>query len=295
MNLAGKVDSITEFVMDVKVLETGAAVKVKDDTGIRIITIPDTSFSLLEQKAWKFDKQGRLLSESTSTWEDKRAELKEGIATLYTYKKGRINYVISRIDGGITDSAVYVYAGNHLSMVEVYDGKGKYKGRVQYFRNKEKVLTTISNKNSKLELLDMTKLRYDENLELVETSLHDNNQRIILTKKYETNTDSDGRKHVMIFEYAKPDTCTGMQSYLLDEMGNHLEDVTQDAKGNVSYISTAVFNENSHITEQTVFTREKLNIWNTYEYDSNRNWIMKRIYHNGKPYRFVRRTYVYRD
>ena len=52
MNLAGKIDSITEWTLSVKVLEVGAALRVNSDSGNTVITVPDTSFTILEERAW---------------------------------------------------------------------------------------------------------------------------------------------------------------------------------------------------------------------------------------------------
>jgi hypothetical protein len=227
--------------------------------------------------------------------DNKSAALKDVSTIRYNYIKGHIEYVIGTKDGQLSDSVAYKYSGRRLSMLEQYDGKQRYTGRVQFFANKDKMLSTISYKDKDLELIKMTKHWYDPEKTLLSTTYHDNTQRLLLTKKYEADTDSAGRKHVKIFDYAKPDTCTGMTSYLLDDAGNHLEDVTQDERGNVSYYSTNVHNEYGHITEQVTFTERKVKLSYTYEYDEHKNWVIKRIYTDGVPTTFVRRTLFYRN
>ncbi|MBL7720041.1 MAG: hypothetical protein JNL72_14485 [Flavipsychrobacter sp.] len=288
INLAGKVDSVTEFVMEPSVLEVASNQGVGSDTAYR----PDTALQLVEQRALKYDEDGNLLMDVTALWDSRKTQLQEVTATRYAYHKGKVAYCINRKDGSIADSTVYVYTAGRLSMCELYDEKGRYKGRRQFFTNREKILSTISNKDARLELVDMTRLKYNEDRELVEATYHDKDQRLVMTKKYEVDIDSAGHKHVMIFEYAKPDTCTGMESYLLDDMGNHLEDVTQDARGNVLRLTKAAFNEYGHLVTKTSFMKD-LDIACYYEYDDHKNWTMKRIYHNGQPYRFVRRVISY--
>lgn len=295
MNLAGKIDSVAESTLAVKILDVGSSLHINSDSGSTIITVPDTSYAILEERAWKFDKEGRLLSEIFRSADNRRGELQELDAHLYAYKKGNIYYVLTRRDGAKIDSSAYIYSQGKISMIEHYDGKHKYAGRKQFFQNKDRVLSTISNKNADLELIDMTKLWYSENGELREATFHDQNQRWVLTKKYEADTDSAGHKHVKIFEFAKPDTCTGMVSYLLDDAGNHLEDVSQDDRGMVTSYSTSVFNDYNHCTSQVIFTGAKLQVTITYRYDEHQNWIMKRIYHDGQPATFVRRTIYYRE
>jgi hypothetical protein len=295
MDIAGNVDSVTELTLGVKILEVGASLQVKGDSGHKIITIPDTSFIIKEERAWKFDEKGRLLSEVFRNTDNRKNELEEVTASVYNYKKQSIASVINRKEGSSTDSAAYVYAAGKLSMQELYDARGKYKGRIQYFQNKEKLLSTISEKNADLELKKMRKYWYDADKNLTSITYHDNVQKLVLTQKVTIEDDSAGNKHVMIFDYARQDTCTGMHSYLLNDAGGHMEDVTQDEKGNVLYISTAKFNDNNHMTEQVIFTDVKVVMTYTYEYDSHKNWTLKRIYRNGVPEMFVRRTIIYRN
>jgi hypothetical protein len=99
----------------------------------------------------------------------------------------------------------------------------------------------------------------------------------------------------MIFDYAKPDTVTGMISYLLDDNNNHLEDVIQDEQKNVTYISTAQYDSLNNIVDQVVFTTVKLHTTDRYVYDTNGNWTEKRIYHDEVPQSLVRRTIYYRE
>ncbi len=297
MNLAGEVDSVTELTLAVKILEVGATLQVKGDSGAKVITVPDTSFSIVEEMAWKFDDKGRLLSEVHNRPDKRKGDLEEVDAVLYSYKNNKVQYVLRRKDGSLSDSAAYVYNGKDkkLSMQELYDNKRKYTGRIQYFQNKEGRLSTISHKNADLELIKMAKYWYDTEGILMSATHHDKDQKLILMQKFDVSTDSAGNLHTMIFDYAKPDTCTGMKSYLLNDAGNHLEDVTQDERGNVLYISTAKFNDYNHIVEQTIFTDVKKVITCTYEYDDYKNWTLKRIYHNGVPQFFVRRTIIYKS
>ena len=295
MNLAGKIDSITEWTLSVKVLEVGAALRVNSDSGNTVITVPDTSFTILEERAWKFDKQGRLSSRILRSTENKQGELKEAEADFLRYKNNRLLNTLSRKDGELVDSSLYIYAGGKISRIEHYDDKRKYNGRKQFFQNKDRVLSTISNKNAALELIDMTKLWYDEKKELKEVTFHDENQRWLKTHKLEFGSDSAGNKHVKIFEFAKPDTCTGMVSYLLNDAGNHLEDVNQDERGMVTSFKTSVFNDYNHCVGQTVFKVEKTEFTSTYQYDKNKNWTYRRIYRNGEPYLHIRRTIIYRN
>ena len=295
MNLAGKIDSITEWTLSVKVLEVGAALRVNSDSGNTVITVPDTSFTILEERAWKFDKQGRLSSRILRSTENKQGELKEAEADFLRYKNNRLLNTLSRKDGELVDSSLYIYAGGKISRIEHYDDKRKYNGRKQFFQNKDRVLSTISNKNAALELIDMTKLWYDEKKELKEVTFHDENQRWLKTHKLEFGSDSAGNKHVKIFEFAKPDTCTGMVSYLLNDAGNHLEDVNQDERGMVTSFKTSVFNDYNHCVGQTVFKGEKTEFTSTYQYDKHKNWTYRRIYRNGEPYLHIRRTIIYRN
>lgn len=297
MNLAGDVDSVTELTLAVKVLEVGATLQSKGDSGSKVITVPDTSFSILEERAWKFDDKGRMLSQVHNKPDKRKGDLEEVDAEILNYRNGKVQYVLKRKDGSLSDSAAYVYRGRDkdLSMQEMYDGKGKYTGRIQYFQNKEGRLSTISHKNAGLELVKMIKYWYDEKGTVTSATHHDKDQKLVLTQKFDVSTDSAGNLHTMIFDYAKIDTCTGMKSYLLNDAGNHLEDVTQDEKGNVLYISTAKFNDYNHVIHQTVFTDVKKVVTCTYEYDAQKNWTLKRVYHNGIPQFFVRRTIIYKS
>jgi hypothetical protein len=293
MNLAGNVDSIAELTLDVQVALVDATLQVNADSGNKIITVPDTLLTVKEERAWKFDEKGRLLNEVLRKAQ-KRLELEEVQWRGYEYKKGKIAREVVREETKLSDSIVYKYAGGKLSMMEKYDGRGRYTGRTQFFQNKEKLLSTISHKNADLELIDMTKLWYSPGGELTSITLHDENQRLITTKKYEVNKDSLDRLHVMIFDYAKPDTCTGMVSYVLDDAGNHVEDVVQDEKGNVKYYSTVTCNDKSHPAEAVIFTDRKQVINYKYDYDDQQNWILKRIFIDGEPKTFVKRTIFYR-
>lgn len=295
MDIVGKVDSVTELTLGVKVLEVSAALQVNTDSGRKIITVPDTAFTIQEEKAWKFDEKGRLLSSIERKASGRKKELEDVATTTYAYNKDKVAYVVNSKEGKVVDSAVYKYSLGRISMQELYDPKGKYTGRIQYFQNKEKLLSTISDKDDELELKGMRKYWYDTDKNLTSITYHDNVQKLILTQKVTIEDDSAGNQHVMIFDYAKPDTCTGMHSYLLNDAGGHLEDVTQDERGNVLYISTAKFNENNHMIEQVIFTDVKVVMTYTYEYDRYKNWTLKRIYRNGVPVTFVRRTIIYND
>ena len=296
MNMADEVDSIAELTLDVKVLEVGSALQVSSDTGVKVITVPDTSMSILEERAWKFDKKGRLVSWFLRSTDNRKKELQPSESVITRYDGDRIAEVLSYKEGELEDSTVYQYRFGHITKLEHYNGKGKYTGRKQYFLNRDNnYLSTISNKNEGLVLIDMTKYWYDAKGELLETTFHDNFQRLVLTRKFEYGTDSAGRKHTKIFDFAKPDTCTGMTSYLQDMMGNHLEDVVQDDRGMVLSYSTAKYNDYNHCVSRTVFTTTKVEEQITYEYDEHKNWTMKRIYRNGEPYRFVRRSIFYRN
>lgn len=295
MDLVGNVDSFTELTLGVKVLEVGASLKVNGDSGTRVITVPDTSFAIQEERAWKFDEKGRLLSRIDRKVSGRKNELADVAATIFAYNKGRVDYAVNRDAGSIVDSAAYKYSAGKLSMLELYDAKGRFAGRTQFFQNKEKLLSTISYKDEKLVLKNMRKYWYDADKNLTSITHHDKDQRLILTQKITIEDDSAGNRHVMIFDYAKPDTCTGMNSYVLNDAGGHLEDVTQDERGNVLYISTAKFNENGHMIEQVIFTDVKVIMTYGYEYDVHKNWTLKRIYRNGVPETFIRRTIIYRD
>lgn len=297
MNLAGDIDSVAELRLAVKVLEVGATLQVSSDSGSKVVTVPDTSFSIIGESAWKFDDKGRLLSEVHRNTDNRKRELLEDTSILYGYQKDRLESVVIKKEGSVADSAAYVYRGSDkdLAMQELYDSKGKYRGRIQYFRNREGRLSTVSHKNAGLELIKMTKYWYDEKGQIASITHHDNFQKLVLTQKLDVSTDSAGNIHTMIFDYAKPDTCTGMQSYLVNDAGKHLEDVTQDERGNVLYISTAKFNDYNHMVEQTIFTDVKKVVTCTYEYDAQKNWTLKRVYYDGIPQYFVRRTIIYKS
>lgn len=297
MNLAGDIDSVAELVLAVKVLEVGATLQVNNDSGTKVVTVPDTSLTIIRENAWKFDGKGRLLSEVHRNASNRKGELLEDTAILYNYRNNRLENIVTLKQGRLADSAAYVYRGKDkdLSMQELYDAKGKYRGRIQYFRNRDGQLSTVSHKNAGLELVKMTKYWYDDKAQMTSVTHHDNFQKLVLTQKLDVSTDSVGNIHTMIFDYAKPDTCTGMQSYLVNDAGKHLEDVIQDERGNVLYISTAKFNDYNHMVEQTIFTDLKKVITCTYEYDEQKNWTMKRIYHDGIPQFFVRRTIIYKS
>ena len=293
MNIAGKVDSIAELTLAMSAMESGAGLQKTVTSGDSVITVPDTSLLLLEERTLKFNEDGALTEERTGKTNGKTVELKDFTTTTYQYKKGRLIAKVNYRDKALIDSAVYIYQKGRLWKQDIYDNKKKRSGRILYALNPDNKLLTISNKNAQNALVNMTRIKYNENYELVETALHDNTMRLVSTRTYVVERDTADRRHVMIFDFAKPDTATGMVSYLLDDNDNHLEDVVQDEQKNVTYYSTAHYDSLNNLTSQTVFTTEKLQIACKYVYDSNGNWIEKRIYHNDAPHRMMKRTIYY--
>src|ERR1043165_5914474 len=295
MNIAGKVDSVTELTLAMRVMEVGAGLQKTVNEGNKVITVPDTSLILLEERILKFNGNGALTEQRTSKTNGKTSELKDPHIISYQYKKGKLINKVNYEYGGLADSVVYTYKEGRLWMQDTYNSKKKLAGRIQFGLNPDNKLLTISNKNAENALVNMTRLRYNEQYELVETTLHDNTMKLISTRTFVTEHDTAGRRHVMIFDFAKPDTATGMGSYLLDDNDNHLEDVVQDEQKRVVSYSTSSYDTLNNVVEQTIFTTEKLNVTYSYVYDALGNWMEKRVYHNGSPYQMIRRTIYYRS
>ena len=140
----------------------------------------------------------------------------------------------------------------------------------------------------------MKMIRYDyRNDSLVAARIYDHQMRYTSRQEYQTERQSDGNYLKMHFQFDHPDTCSGMQSVLLDQQGRELERTIADGERRVVEYTTLTYNDDGLLASLVSFSDVKTEQTFRYTIDSLGNWTERWVFEDTSLVSFSRREFQY--
>ena len=242
-------------------------------------------------RIWKFDEQHRLEWVRTEKAQDGEKTVVNG---LYLYWDGATVRAISRYENDRRlDSIRYEYDRKGLlRRTFSYDQKDRAIANQLFSYNGKEQLISILKKGEGNKLEGM--IRYDyRNDSLVAARIYDHQMRYTSREEFQTERQSDGNYLKMHFQFDHPDTCSGMQSALLDQQGRELERTIADGERRVVEYTTLTYNDDGLLASLVSFSDVKTEQTFRYTIDSLGNWTERRVFEDTSLVSFSKREFLY--
>ncbi|SNA74769.1 hypothetical protein [Flavobacterium psychrophilum] len=160
--------------------------------------------------------------------------------------------------------------------IKKYDKKGNENEYSQFYQGK---------------LVAKGKFLYDDKGNRIEHKYYNENGDLESMQK---NT-YDNQNNLIGYKYYDANGVLGFSSkYVFDSSGNEIESVNYNSLGNIDRKTISTYNSDNLIIEfKDTFNDNYYTEKYTYKFDSNKNWIEKIVFKNGKPESIIERTIEY--
>lgn len=222
------------------------------------------------------------------------------LQTFFTYDKGGFKSIANYSKNKRIDSLYFKNRNNHIAAHKIdvqysmlFDSRGRYAGGTMYTYNKGNLIT-IRNKDKDNEIQEMIRYKY-KNGRLIEKGIFKADLQPGTTSKINIEKRQNNRVYYSEMRYNNVGKLLGMESFLEDGNGNHLEETIADSNRRVTSQKISEYNDRNEITGQTVFAERKNEYRYEYIYDTHKNWVKQRIYRNNTLDMVIERVFVYAE